>query len=83
VGDDRERGVVGALRQAQQRFPELSRRVQLWPYKIISPQTNQDRGKLWRLAHLLTQRACLSIGVLHLGRCLPFGHLQGRAEGNV
>ena len=31
VGDDRERGVVGTLRQAQQRFPELSRRVQLWP----------------------------------------------------
>ena len=29
VGDDRERGVVGTLRQAQQRFPELSRRVQL------------------------------------------------------
>ena len=27
VGEDRERGVVGMLRQAQQRFPELSRRV--------------------------------------------------------
>jgi hypothetical protein len=29
VGDDRERGVVGTLRQAQQRVPELSCRVQL------------------------------------------------------
>jgi hypothetical protein len=31
VGEDREHGVVGTLRQAQQGFPELSRRVQLWP----------------------------------------------------
>ena len=54
MGDDRERRVVGLLRQAQQRFPELSRRVQLWPYKIIPPQTKQDRGKLWRLPYLLT-----------------------------
>ena len=29
VGDDRKRGVVGTLRQAQQRFPDLSRGVQL------------------------------------------------------
>ena len=29
VGDDRERGVVGLVRQAQQRFAELSRCVQL------------------------------------------------------
>jgi hypothetical protein len=38
---------------------------------------------LWRLAHLLTQRACLGVGVLHLGRSEPFRHLQGRAEGDV
>ena len=31
VGDDRERGVVGALRQAQQGLPDLLRRMQLWP----------------------------------------------------
>src|SRR5215813_3454105 len=54
VGDDRKRGVTGALRQAQQRFADLARRVQLWPYRIKPPQTKQDRGKLWRLAHLLT-----------------------------
>ena len=83
VGDDRERGVVGTLRQTQQRFPKLACRVQLWPCHIKPPQTKQDLDKLWRLAHLLTQRACLGVGVLHLGRCLPFGHLQGRAEGNV
>ena len=29
VGDDRKRGVVGMLCQAQQRVPELSCRVQL------------------------------------------------------
>ena len=29
VGADRDRGVVGTLCQAQQRFPEFSRRVQL------------------------------------------------------
>ena len=50
---------------------------------IKPPQPKQDRDKLWRLAHLLTQRACLGVGVLHLGCCVPFGHLQGRAEGNV
>ena len=83
MGDDRERGVVGTLRQAQQRFPELARRVQLWPCHIKPPQPKQDRDQLWRLAHLLTQRACLGVGVLHLGRCVPFGHLQCRAEGDV
>ena len=83
MGDDSERGIVGLLRQAQQRVPELSCRVQLWPCHIKPPQPKQDRNKLWRLAHLLTQRACLGIGVLHLGRCVPFGHLQCRAEGDV
>ena len=73
MGDDRERGVVGTLRQAQQRFPELACRVQLWPCNIKPPQPKQDRDKLWRLAHLLTQRTCLGVGVLHLGRCVPFG----------
>ena len=51
--------------------------------QIKSPQPKQDRSKLWRLAHLLTQHTCLGIGLLHLGRCLPFGHLQGCAEGDV
>ena len=83
VGDDRERGVVGMLRQAQQRFPDFSRRVKLWPCNIKPPQPKQDRDKLWRLAHPLTQHACLDVGVLHLGRCLPFGHQQCRAEGDV
>src|SRR5215831_7175738 len=55
VGDDRERRVMGLLRQAQQCFPELACRVQLWPYKIKPPQPKQDLDKLWRLAHLLTQ----------------------------
>ena len=50
---------------------------------IKPPQPKQDRDQLWRLAHLLTQRACLGVGVLHLGRCKPFGYLQGRAEGDV
>ena len=38
VRDDRERRVVGALRQAQQRLPDLTRRVVLWPCHIIPPQ---------------------------------------------
>src|SRR5712691_12150107 len=83
VGDDSERRVVGALRQAQQRFPELSCRVELLLYIIKPPQTQQDRDKLWRLAHLLTQRACLGVGVLYLGRCVPFGHQQSSTEGDV
>ena len=42
-----------------------------------------DRDQRWRLPHLLTQRACLGIGLLHLGRGLPFGPQQGRPEGEV
>ena len=53
------------------------------PCQIKPPQAKQDRDQLWGLAHLLTQRACLGVGVLHLGRCVPFGYLQGRAEGDV
>ena len=87
VGDDRERGVVGTLRQAQQGVAELPRRVQLSPCQIKPAQTKQDRDKLWGLAHLLTQRACLGVGVLHLGRCQPFGHhavpRRGRCAGSV
>ena len=47
------------------------------------PQPIHDRDQLWRLAHLLTQRVCLGVGVLHLGRCDPFGDNQGCAEGDV
>jgi hypothetical protein len=83
VGDDRERGVMATLRQAQEGFSEFSRRVQLRPCHRKPPQPKQHRDQLRRLAHLLTQRACLGVGVLHLGRCLPFGYQQGRAEGNV
>jgi hypothetical protein len=83
VGDDSERGVVGTLRQAQQRFSEFLRRVQLRACHIKPPQPKQDWDQLWRLTHLLTQRACLGVGVLHLGRCLPFGDEQGRAEDNA
>ena len=46
VGDDSERGGVGALRQAQQRFPELACCMQLCSYKIKPPQTKQDRNEL-------------------------------------
>ena len=83
VGDDRKRRVMGALRQAQQGVPELARRMELWPCIIKPPQPKQDRDQLWRLAHLLTQRARLGVGMLHLRRCVPFGDLQFRAEGNV
>jgi hypothetical protein len=83
VGDDGERGVVDLLRQAQQGFPELASRVQLRPCNIKPPQPKQDRDKLWCLAHLLTQRTCLGVGMLHLGRRMSFGHEQCRAEGNV
>ena len=83
MGEDRERRVISTLRQAQQGFPDLARSVQLWPCDIKPPQTEQDRDHLWRLAHLLTQHACLGVGMLHFGRCLPFGHHQCHAEGNV
>ena len=80
MGEDSERGRRHVAPGAA-RFPELSRRVQLWPCNIKPPQPKQDRTS-WRLAHLLTQRACLGVGVLHLGAaCLR--HLQCRAEGDV
>ena len=83
MGEDRERGGVGTLPQAQQRVANLACRVQLRLCDIIPPQPKQDRNELWGLAHLLTQRVCLSVGVLHLGRGVPFGHQQRRTEGNV
>ena len=83
VGDDRGRGVVGMLRQAQQGFPKLACGVQLRPYQIKPSQSKQDLDKLWYLAHLLTQRTCLGVGVLHLGCCVPFAHQQCRTEANV
>jgi hypothetical protein len=83
VGDDRKRGVVSLLRQAQEGVPELARRMQLRPYHIKSPQPKQDRNQLWRLAHLLAQLTSPGVGVLHLGCGLPFRHLQGCAEGDV
>src|SRR5262245_14371874 len=75
VREDRERGVVGALCQAQQCLPNLARGVQLWPCVIKPPQAMQDRDQLGCLAHLLTQGVCLGVGVLHLGRCKPFRYL--------
>ena len=63
-------------------FPELAPCATVAVH-IKPPQPKQDRDQLWRLAHLLTQRVCLGVGVLHLGRCVPFGHQQGRAEGDV
>src|SRR5215831_3996386 len=83
VSDDREGGVVSALCQAQQGVPEFACRVQLGLCDIIPPQPEQDWNKLWRLAHLLTQRVRLGVGLLHLGRSVPFSHLQCTAEGNV
>jgi hypothetical protein len=78
VGDDAERGVVGMLCQAQQGFPKLAGCMQLCLYHIKPPQPKQDWGKLWRLAHLLAQLASPGVGLLHLGHCEPFGHLQCR-----
>ena len=83
VGNDGECGIMGLLRQAQQGVSELVRRVELWPYHIKPPQPKQDLDQLWRLAPLLTQRAGLVVGILHLRRCVPFGHLQCRAQGDV
>jgi len=42
VGEDSQRGVVSTLRQAQQRFAEFLRRVQLWPCHIIPLKSKQD-----------------------------------------
>src|SRR5262245_40682955 len=83
VGEDRERAVFGALRQAQKRFPELSCSVELCSSRIKPPQTRQDLDKLWRLAHLLTQRVCLGVGVLHFGRSEPFSRLQCSTESDM
>src|SRR5262245_38249374 len=83
VGEDRKRRVVGMSRQAQQCFPDLSRRVQLRSYSIKPPQPQQHRDQLWRLAYLLTQGVCLREGQLYLGCGDPFPHLQCRAKGGV
>src|SRR5262249_53896161 len=81
--DNRERGGITTLRLAQQSFPKLACRMQLWPCNIEPPQAKQDLGKLWGLAHLLAQLASLGVGILHLGRCVSFGHEQCRAEANM
>ena len=83
MGDDRVRGDMVTLREAQQRFPNLAYRVELRPSKIKPPQTIQDWSDLWCLADLLTQMACLRVGVFHLGRSKPFSNLQCRAKGDV
>ena len=83
MGNDCERGIVGSLRQTQQRFPDLAGCMQLWSCKIKPPQAEQNWGQLWRLTHLLTQRTGLGVGVRHLRCCMPFRHLQRCAEGNV
>jgi len=83
MGEDRERGVVGLLRQAQQRVPKLTSDGELCPGMIKLLQPKEDRDQLGRLAHLLTQRACLRVDVLRLGRRIPFRDLQRRTEGNV
>ena len=57
--------------------------MQLCLYHIKPIQPKQDWGQLGRLAHLLTQRAGLDVGVLHLGRCLTFGDYECRAKSDV
>jgi hypothetical protein len=74
VGDDRERGVVGSMCQAQESFPKFVGRLKLCPHHIKPPQTKQRRDQLWCLAHLLTQHACLGVGLRYLRRCGPFDH---------
>ena len=46
VGEDSERRIMGTLCQAQQRFPELECRVQLWPYLIKSPKSKKSWDQL-------------------------------------
>ena len=82
VGGDCACGVLGLLCQLQLHFPELARRLERWPRNITPPQTKQDVDKLWRLAHPRAQGACLDVGALHLGRCMPFSHELCRAEGD-
>ena len=82
VGDQAQRRVVGRCAR-RSIAPRVRRRLHLSPLQIKPQQTPQDREKLWGLTYLLTQRLCLGVGVLHLGRSMPFGHLQCRAEGNV
>ena len=84
VGDDRERGVVATLRQAQQGVPELARRVQLCPCQIKPPQPKQDRDQL--LASRPPADTARVPGCRRAPpRALPalWSDLQGRAEGNV
>jgi hypothetical protein len=46
VRDDRKSRVVSVLRQAQQGFPKLSRRLKLRLYNIKPPQPKKDRDQL-------------------------------------
>ena len=39
--------------------------------KVKLAKPKQDWDELWRLTHLLTQRVCLGVGVLHLRRGIP------------
>ena len=73
-----------SLRQAEELFPQLTRRVQLHPVHIKPAQAPAATGNELRgLAHLLTQRVGPGVGLLHLRSGVPFGRLQGRAQGEV
>ena len=67
MGHDREGGIAGSLRQAQQRFPDFVGHVQLWLINIKPPQAKEGWDHLGRLADLLAQRTRLGIGVLYFG----------------
>src|SRR5262249_6187950 len=83
VGCNSERGLIGTLRQAQQRFANLSHRVQLELSRIKSVQTIQDWSEFLGLADLGTTLARLGVDMLHFGCPVPFGDLQSRPKGDV
>ena len=83
VGEDRERGIVRPVRQAQQEVRECPGPGELHPDRRKPPQAIQDWTQARRLPDLLTYRVGLAVGVLHLGGGEPLGHLEGRTEGNV
>ena len=79
---DRERSVVGLLRQAQQRVPKLTSDGVLCPCMIKLPQPIEDRDQLRASRPPAGTTPVPACRLLRLGRRKPFRDLQRRTEGN-
>ena len=77
VGHDEERGVLEALRQAEELLSQLLRRLVLCPRIMKVPQPPQHREELRGFPHLLAQLPCPGVDALRLpGRVNPLVYIN-------